>query len=390
MPQHQDALITPNVMRWSRERAYLNVGDAARLINRPVDEIEKWESGALRPSLAQARKAASVYKVALVVFYLDSPPLTTAPVLKDFRARDGGVYAEWSPELYSLISEYGEKQKWLSEFLSENSGKPLLMGSSKDLRLRPEVLAALIRKKIGFTLEQQMECRDPLKAFNSWIQAIEEFGINVCRRGGAEIGEVRGFALYDEYAPFIYVNADDSYAGRLFTLIHELVHIWIKAPGVSNGTVPEMSTDEGKVEVFCNAVAANILIEESLLLRYWNERNSERDIAFNISRIAKEFSVSEEVVARFLLKHKRILKTDYESLRSFYVERWEKSKKARKGFLEYGRKMVLANGRYFTGIVLDGYAKGKLSGIGASRLLNVKISNFSKLKEYLPPSGGIR
>ncbi|MEW5906838.1 MAG: hypothetical protein AB1734_08695, partial [Elusimicrobiota bacterium] len=223
MPQHQDALITPNVMRWSRERAYLNVGDAARLINRPVDEIEKWESGALRPSLAQARKAASVYKVALAVFYLDSPPLTTAPVLKDFRARDGRVYAEWSPELYSLISEYGEKQKWLSEFLSENSGKPLLMGSNKDLRLRPEVLAALIRKKIGFTLEQQMECRDPLKAFNSWIQAIEEFGINVCRRGGAEIGEVRGFALYDEYAPFIYVNADDSYAGRLFTLIHELV-----------------------------------------------------------------------------------------------------------------------------------------------------------------------
>ncbi len=390
MPQYQEALITPSVLKWSRERAYLNVQDAAHLIKRPIEEIHKWETGKLLPSLAQARKAAEVYKVALAVFYLDAPPATSTPVLKDFRAKHGGKFKNWSPELHSLISDYSEKQKWLSEFVSANGGKALKLGSAKDLFSKPADLAALIRGEIGFTLERQMDCRDPLKAFNLWIQAIEAYGINVCRKGGAEIGEVRGFALYDEFVPFIYVNADDSYAGRLFTLIHELVHIWINAPGISNGSLPEISTDEGRIEVFCNEVAACVLVDRGLVQRYWKERPAGRSINEVVARIAKEFSVSEEVIARTLLKHDKISQTDYESLRRYYRERWEASKDKRKGFLKYGLKMVLANGRYFTGVVLASYAAGKLSGIGASRLLNVRISNFSKLRGYLPPSGGAK
>lgn len=388
MPQHQDALITPAVLKWSRERAYLEIQDAAQLIKRPVEEIQKWEDGELLPSLAQARKAAEVYKVALAVFYLDTPPTTKTPVLKDFRAKHGGKFTSWSPELHSLISDYSEKQRWMSEFISANGGKALKLGSAKDLFSKPSDVAALIRGKIGFTLERQMDCRDPLKAFNLWIQAIEAYGINVCRKGGAEIGEVRGFALYDEFVPFIYVNADDSYAGRLFTLIHELVHIWINAPGISNGSLPEISTDEGRVEVFCNEVAACILVDRDMVQRYWKERPAERPTNEVVARIAKEFSVSEEVIARTLLKQNKITQADYESLRRYYRERWEASKDQRKGFLKYGLKMVLANGRYFTGVVLASYASGKLSGIGASRLLNVRISNFSKLRGYLPPSGG--
>lgn len=390
MSSQQEALITPAVLKWSRERAYLDLHGAAHLIKRPVEEIEKWEAGVALPSLAQARKAAEAYKVALAVFYLDTPPQIKTPVLKDFRAGHGGVLQNLSPELYTLISDYSEKQKWLSEYISDNDAKPLKLGSSKDISRPPSEIAEQIRKQIGFTLEQQMDCRDALKAFNLWIQAVEAFGVNVCRKGGAEISEVRGFALYDEFAPFIYINADDSYSGRLFTLIHELVHIWVKAPGISNGTLPATSTDEGRIEVFCNEVASLILVDSNMLLRYWQHRDSHKAINENIAKIAKEFSVSEEVVARSLLKRQKISQSEYESLRVFYRERWERLKGTRKGFLKYGLKMVLANGRYFTGTVLAGYATGKLSGIGASHLLNVRISNFPKLREYLPPGKAIK
>ncbi len=383
MNSQQDALITPKVLEWARKRARLTVEAAAHAIKRPIEEIEKWEAEELLPSLAQARKAAEVYRVALAVFYLDTPPALATAVLKDFRANRNAL--QWSPELTGLITEYSKKQTWLSEYLAENGGAPLSMGSMRDLAAKPIDIAAEIRRRIDFSLERQMDCRNPLKAYNAWIEAVERFGINVCRKGGAEIEEVRGFALYDEYVPFIYVNSDDSYSGRLFTLIHELVHIWIKEPGVSDGSLPSAASDEGKIEVFCNEVASKILVDDNMLLRYWRERDKQLILNEQIGKVAREFSVSEEVIARCLLKQGEIVSSDYDSLRVFYRRRWEEYKNKQKGFLKYGLKMVLENGRYFTHTVLAGYASKKLSGIGASQLLNVKISNFPKLREYLPP-----
>ena len=70
----QEALVTPSVMRWARERARLTLEEAAARIGRPAEEIEAWENDEKRPSLAQARRASEAYKRSRAVFYLPEPP----------------------------------------------------------------------------------------------------------------------------------------------------------------------------------------------------------------------------------------------------------------------------------------------------------------------------
>lgn len=81
------------------------------------------------------------------------------------------------------------------------------------------------------------------------------------------MSEFRGFALVDEYAPLIFINGADFTSAQMFTLIHELVHIWIGEGGVSNFEVMQPLPIE--IERYCNAVAAEVLVPRAELTKYW-------------------------------------------------------------------------------------------------------------------------
>ena len=143
-----EALVTPSVMKWARERARLDISTAAHKLHRPETDIAMWESGEKRPTLAQAKKASEVYKRSLAVFYLPEPP-KDFDTLKDYRLLPDQSLGEWSPELALLIRQVMVKQQWLSEYLQEIEMDKVSFIGSVTPRIAPGKLAIIIRKHLN-------------------------------------------------------------------------------------------------------------------------------------------------------------------------------------------------------------------------------------------------
>ncbi|MBI5416428.1 ImmA/IrrE family metallo-endopeptidase, partial [Candidatus Poribacteria bacterium] len=364
---------------------------AAKKIGRSEEEIQGWEDGTQQPTLAQARKTAEVYKRSLAVFYLPEPP-QGIQTLRDFRHLHKS--SEYSPELVFLIQLVEYRQNWLRERLEAEGVNKIEFIGSASLNTPVVKLAEKIRKYLKITSEQQMNLKTRREALNFWINKSEEVGINVCREGSIECNEVRGFAITDSYAPFIFINSNDALASQLFSLVHELVHLWINSSGISNlkGLGKTGSTEEERIEIFCNQVASFVLMEENIFNILWSQPYQNDKLEDRIYKISDKLKVSEEAVARRLLDREIITTHQYSILRESFIERWKRLKleeyqkerqKKKKGGPSPNLLKVLSNGKIFTRAVLISYFNGTLSGTDASNYLNAKINNFGKLSKYV-------
>lgn len=378
----QKALVTPSVMKWARVRARLSPEEASARIGRPVEEIEAWEEGETRPSMAQARKASEAYKRSLAVFYLPEPP-TDFDTLKDFRQLPNADARGYSPELALIIRQLQSRQEWMRDYRIQHGVSPLEFIGSASLEDSPAKLAKSIRSTLGATINKQCSCPGPLEAQNYWVSMIEELGVCVCREGKVDLEEARGAALTDATAPFIYVNANDSYAGRQFTLLHELVHLWINEPGLSNlaniQKAPRLP--DAKTETFCNRTAALILVPPKHFVAAWRQRDEGQSIDEQVNVISTKFRVSNETIARRLLDQDLITQAEYGRLRSQYRERWLEFKGRQKGGGNYYRNVLSFNGRLFTRTVLSARYSGQITIRDACMTLKVKANHLKELAE---------
>ena len=382
-------------MEWARKKSGYSPEDAAKKIGRPPDEIRAWESGKLRPTLAQAHKASEVYKRPLAVFFLPEPP-KDFDTLRDFRRLPEGIPEEYSPELSFMIRRLQSRQQWLSEFLEMEEYESVDFIGSGTLRETPTHLAEKIRKKLGIETNQVISCRTREEALQLWIDHVEENGIFICRAGNLrwekiDVEEARGFVLTDKYAPFIFINAQDAKAAQLFTLAHELVHLWINEPGLSNREpITKPKSDIERIEIFCNKVSAEMLVPESLFVKRWQAEHKEKPLLEKINSLSTHFKVSKEVVARKLLDQRTITQDRYLELVKEFKKEWmafkEKEKKERKekeGGPDYHLVKLMNNGLAFTRIVLSAYKSGEISGSETSGLLEIKLNYFPKVTSFV-------
>ncbi|MBU4565671.1 MAG: XRE family transcriptional regulator [Desulfarculus sp.] len=378
------ALITPEVIKWARKKARLDVATAAKKIGRPEEEIIKWETGDLFPTIAQARKASKVYKRSLAVFYLPSPP-SDFDTLRDFRTLPSGYSPEYSPELALLLRQLTAKQTWLHDYLLEDNARELEFAGSVSVDCRPLDIAAIIRENLNVSPAEQIKCRDHREALNLWINRAERIGINICRRGGISLVEARGFLLSDGLAPFIYINNTDALPGQLFTLIHELAHLWLNMPGLSNLIEADsaLNTPDSRIEKFCNQIASEVLLERNIFDDAWRLSSIKSELQKRISFVSRKLKVSDEAVARRLLDLSIIDKYTYEKLRVFYQDRWDFYKlhksKTKSGRPSYSLLVAIDNGRLFSRTVISAYRNNQISGRDASFLLNTKVKHFPKI-----------
>lgn len=382
------ANITPKVIEWARESCGYSVDDAASKIGRPAEEVSAWESGDLQPTIPQARKASEVYKRPLAVFFLPAPP-EDFHTLRDFRTLPLDFSREYSPHLNFLTRQTLNRQQWLRDYLRLEETPTLDFIGSANLSDNPLKLAEVIRAKLGISIDEVKKCSGTGDALRLWINKAEELGVFVFRGGSysyeqIDVIEARGFALTDDYAPFVFLNAQDAKAGQIFTLIHELAHLWLNAPGISNLIAARrITTDSDRIEMFCNAVSAEVLVPQRYFRQRWRRTIADKTVEKGIESSARHFNVSREVIARRLLDWHKITSRKYTDLAQKYAEEWRANKKWVKeqqsqqdGGPNYYVIRSMNNGHSYCKIVIGAYQRGQLSGRDTSNFLGVKLNKL--------------
>ena len=386
----EKAFITPNVLKWARESARITEEIAAAKISISIDKLKEWEEGTSQPTFRQAQILAKLYKRPFALFFLPEIPRDFQP-LQDFRKKGSNPLSTAS---VFIIREIQQKQTWITELNKENGEEKLPFVGSFSIKDSTEKVAndILSRLKINPAL---YKTNNPIK---EWIDKAESKGIFIARtsfihtRLKLDSEEIQGFAIADSYAPFVFINSDDWNASQLFTLVHELAHIWIAETGISNGIEPEIKHKDKfpTVELFCNEVAANALMPKNILSGF--DKGTFADYT-QIFKASKSLGVSSFAFLLRALNLSLISTTDFNRLKSeadieykaFLKREEEKAIKQKEtsGGPNYFLLQLNRNSRLFTQTVLDAFRGGFIEPTQASNLLNVQVNKFQKLEAQI-------
>ena len=252
--------IEPSLLGWARQSARLQLADAARKAHVRPGDLSDWEEGRGKPSLPQLRKLARAYKRPLAVFYLPTPP-ADFQAMHDFRRLQDTGPGVVSPELsFQMRIAHARRQLALDLYEAVEGPVPEL-GLVGTLNEDAEALGARIREFLGVTVATQRQWAAGYESFNGWREALEARGVLVFQARDVDIQEARGFSISETPLPVVVVNIKDALTGRIFTMMHELSHVALRAGGLCdlsnlNGRPPE----DQRTEVFCNAAAAAALL----------------------------------------------------------------------------------------------------------------------------------
>ncbi|HEC35069.1 MAG TPA: ImmA/IrrE family metallo-endopeptidase [Anaerolineae bacterium] len=374
------ALITPEVLVWAREQAGLSIEEAARKVGVSPERLASWESGASRPTVRQLRLLGKAYRRPSAFFYLSKPPI--APVeITDFRRAVLARERKPPALLYEIRRAHFRRQIAL-DLLAEMEEQPPLFEISFSLHDDPVLVGARIRECVAVDVETQVAWRDSYEALSGWINAIERCGVLVFQYGGVEVDIARGFSISEYPLPVISLNARDAAVARIFTLLHECCHLVIDQSGLC-----DLYEENGKhvsVEIFCNAVAAEVLVPREALLSQPEVGAKPDGIRWSdemLQALGKRFKVSREVILRRLLTLGRTTKDFYQRKREEWLEECESVGKRRGGFLQYHRRVLRDNGRKFTSLLFEAYRQKLITAYEVSRYLGgVRLEHIKSIE----------
>lgn len=365
------------LLQWARDRS----GLSPDIVEVKFPKLVEWESGEVQPTLKQLETFAKAMRTPLGMLFLEEPPDLRLPI-PDFRTVKDQPVPTPSPDLLDTIYAMQRRQQWMREYLIESDASPLPFVGSIDLNADPIEVAVSIREELGIGDHWAREIPTWGDALRSLRTAIEDarilpvlngvVGNNTHRK--LNPGEFRGFVLIDEYAPLIFVNGADAKAAQMFTLAHELAHLWVGAEGVSNLT--ETLPADTAVEIFCNKVAAEFLVPAAELAEAWE---AVRSAAEPFQQLARRFKVSPIVAARRAWDLSLITKDAFFEFYSDYEEddRRVRSRKTDGGGDFYATQNTRV-GKRFAHIVARAAREGKLLYRDAYALTGLSSATFDQ------------
>lgn len=379
--------VNPEMLRWARETAGLDLAEAARKVGlsgeTATERLAAIEAGEKDPTPKQLNEMAEKYRQSLVTFYLDHPPLPD-PETPDFRmVPDRDDTQEHL--LTALVQNVRIRQSLIISGLEDiDEAEPLSFVGKCSLDMPPEGVADAIVQILDFSLDEFRRQRTAEEAFRYLREKVEETGVYVILMGnlGHYTNQIdpkvfRGLALADPVAPFIVVNEYDARSAWSFTLLHEFAHILLGATGIS-GYHPNTSI----LERLCNRAAAHILLPaweiETIALR----DESGEDILFEeITSFASERNLSRLMVAYNLLAGERIPGETYRELdRAFAADRGRKRRKEKAPINPYVVKRHRL-GAHLVGLVDRLVGERVMTSTKAAQVLGVRPTAVGKVIE---------
>ena len=242
-----EAFITPDVLRWALDRRGLPDEEVARRVSVKPERLREWKGGSRRPTLRQAQTLAQKLSIPLGYLFLSERPTEEFP-LPDLRTVGDAPPGTPSPELVAVVYDALNKQQWYREYLESQGEEPIEFVGSRSVNDDPDDVAEDIRSRLGVNDAMRQDAATWEQFLTNFVRAAEAAGILVLRSGIVEantqrpldVEEFRGFAISDEFAPLVFINGKDAKAAQIFTLAHEIAHLWLGGkrylePGLSGG-----------------------------------------------------------------------------------------------------------------------------------------------------------
>lgn len=376
------ALINTNILRWARERAQLEPERLATIAHINLDKLLLWEEGKNRPTFRQAQALAKALHIPFGYLFLQTPPKETLPI-PDLRTVGDRVAGSLSTDLRDLLEDILRKRDWYRDYLLEQGTEPVSFIGRFDLNASAEVISTDMTARLGLTLADRKAAKnweaylgilvDKAEAEGVWVMRSGIVGSNTHRT--LNVQEFRGFAICDEVAPLVFINGQDAKAAQIFTLMHELAHLWIGRSGISDVSLAQPATDiHRKTEKLCNAVAAEVLVPQESLRQRWTVVES---VDLSATRLARFFRVSTVMIARRAFDLGLIEWPVYFNYYQEQAKLWKQEKKSTGG--DPYRTIPIRNGRRFTEAVISSAFARSLLLRDAGRLLGVTPSRLGRL-----------
>lgn len=301
--------IQPEMFRWARDRARLD--NLALMVRFP--RLEAWEAGETQPTLRQLEDYAKATHAPVGYFFLPEPPAEPLPI-PDFRTVANRAIAQASPNLLDMVYACQQRQDWYRDHAQVTGQSQLPFVGSLTLATPTADAAAQLRQALSFSVEDRRACPTWTEALRRFIDQADQIGVMVMVSGvvlnnntrSLDPQEFRGFALSDALAPLVFINGADSKAAQMFTLAHELAHLWLGQTALSD--VSADAVPHNATEVWCNQVAAELLVP---MESFRNELMVDELVADTLKRLARHFKVSSLVILRRLLDAGRIDRAEF-------------------------------------------------------------------------------
>jgi Zn-dependent peptidase ImmA (M78 family) len=296
--------VQPELLRWALARANSSV--EAKLKEFP--KLPEWLSGERRPTLKQVERFARATYTPVGYLFLSEPPEERIPI-QDFRTIAAAEVGRPSPDLLETIYICQQRQEWYRDHARLNGEELLPLVGSATTKDDIVETAVTMRDVLDFDLDERRAMRTWEEALRRFIDQAENLGILVMVSGVVgsnshrplDPQEFRGFALADPVAPLVFINGADTKAAQMFTLAHELAHLWLGESALSDAS-PRMKPEK-HIERWCNRVAAELLVP---LADLGAERSPDLSSRDELNRLARRFKVSTLVVLRRLYDARRL------------------------------------------------------------------------------------
>jgi Zn-dependent peptidase ImmA (M78 family)/transcriptional regulator with XRE-family HTH domain len=376
------AYVTPRLVTWAIKRSGLQYSTIEEKLKVNLSEINKWEKGKSYPTFSKAIDLADLLRVPFGYFFLSEPPETDIP-LPDLRTLTGHP-PRLSPNVLEVLYGALTKQEWYREYAREQGAKKLRFVSSMDQELGVNAVAAKIRTTLSINRELREVAHDWDKYLSLLVAQAELAGILVMRSGlvGNDTrrklspDEFQGFSITDDFAPLIFINGQDFKRAQIFTLAHELAHLWIGESGICYSAEAPVGKGGQNVETFCDAVAAEILVPKAEFIAEWNIHPNE----LPINKLARVFWVSTFVILRRAYETQKITRIQFHDLLKRESAKRSGVKRGGGGGDYYGPVINRHSSKLTKAVIRDVYQGGTLIRDGA-RLLDLKPQTFAKLME---------
>ncbi|MDR7450003.1 MAG: XRE family transcriptional regulator [Armatimonadota bacterium] len=371
--------VNPKALNWAMKRAGINRKDLAKAAAVRPENVSAWLQGDERPTYRQARQLANRLRVSFSQLLLPPPERVWLPIQDLRRGRSRGE--EPSPELLDAVYDAFRKRDWYREYRGGESLR--LQAGSSWRRDSPEDVAEAIKQAIPVH-ELQAQTTTWAEFLKRVVENVEDRGILVLRQGYVgsnsrrtyDPEEFSGFAIADSVAPVIFLNARDFIARQIFTLAHELAHIWLRQSVLDAGLegpeapLPEAPLEE--MERFCDRVAATVLMPGETFVETWAGRPYEA--AYEAAQaVAKRFKVSAWAALRRALELQLIGSDEYRRALKLVQEAIREREERGQG-RNFWVLLRVRNSRAFTQAVLEAASSGNLGVKEVASLLNIRLS----------------